>query len=129
MFRRVSVVSLLFAWLCASSAMLDLAQVFAWTRMFAGYARTESFAAAARETFDPGKPCEVCRAVGRAREASDRHAPAVPTAGCGKLVLIFERTAPFFGLSARRTWPVAPSVRAQARGTDVPVPPPRAGLA
>ncbi len=78
MSRRLASISLLTAWLCASGAMLDVAQVVAWTRMFAGYARTESIAAAARETFDPGKPCAMCRAVSKARDAGcDRHAPAV----------------------------------------------------
>jgi hypothetical protein len=129
MFRRLSSVSLLGAWLCASGAMLDMAQAVAWTRMFAGYARTESLAAAARETFDPAKPCGICKAVSMAREASGRHAPPVPQAGAEKMVLIFERCAPFVALSAKRTWPVAAPVSAQVRSGDVPVPPPKAFLA
>jgi hypothetical protein len=129
MFRRVSAISLLCAWLCASGAMLDVAQVFAWTRMFAAYARTESLAAAARETFDPGRPCEICRAVSKAREASGQHGPAAPSAGGSKMVLILERPMPFVAMSARRTWPMVPSVRAQGRCSDIPVPPPRAGVA
>jgi len=129
MFRRVSAISLLCAWLCASGAMLDVAQVFAWTRMFAGYARSLSLAAAARETFDPGRPCEICRAVSKAREASGQHGPAAPSAGASKMVLILERPSVFVALSASRTWPVIPSVRAQERSADVPVPPPKAGVA
>jgi len=125
MFRRLSAASLLCAWLCASGAMLDVAQVAAWARMFGGYARTESLAAAVRETFDPGKPCVICRAVSQAREASERHAPAVPSAGAEKMLLIFERTAPFVALAAPRSWPGVPSARAPARIADVPVPPPR----
>jgi hypothetical protein len=125
MFRRLSAVSLLCAWLCASGAMLDVAQMVAWTRMFQGYARTESLAAAARETFDPAKPCEICRAVSKAREASGRHAPAVPAASGEKMVLIFERCAPFVALSAPRTWPGVAPARAPVRAADVPVPPPR----
>jgi len=129
MFRRLSAVSLLSAWLCASGAMLDVAQAFAWTRMFAGYARTQSFAAAARETFDPGKPCTICRAVSRAREASGQHGPAVPSAGGQKMLLILEQAGPFFDRPVPGEWPVEPADRAEARGTDVPVPPPRAGVA
>ncbi|HXQ80456.1 MAG TPA: hypothetical protein VN775_04035 [Opitutaceae bacterium] len=125
----MSAVSLMGAWLCASGAMLDIAQVFAWTRMFAGYAATESLSAAIGETFDPGKPCEICRAVGRAREASDRRAPAVPSSGAAKVVLILERSAALVGQSAGRTWPVADSAAAQARSADVPVPPPRNAVA
>ncbi len=125
MFRRLSACSLLCAWLCASGAMLDIAQVLAWTRMFAGYARTESLSAAARETFDPAKPCEICRALGNARAASGSDSPAAFPAGGDKVVLISERSAPFVALSAKRAWPRVQPVSAPARFGDVPVPPPR----
>jgi hypothetical protein len=123
--RRLPVLSLLCAWLCASGALLDMAQVFAWTRMFVGYARTESIAAAARETFDPAKPCALCCAVSKAREASGQHAPAVPAAASERMILILERAAPFVAADDRRSWPEAEPPRALARIGDVPVPPPR----
>jgi hypothetical protein len=130
MSRRLASISLLTAWLCASGAMLDVAQVVAWTRMFAGYARTESIAAAARETFDPFKPCAVCRAVSKARDAGcDRHAPVVPAAGIEKMVLILERASPFVASPARTAWPEMARGCAPVREADVPVPPPRAALA
>lgn len=109
--------------------MLDVAQAVAWTRMFVGYARTESVAAAARETFDPGKPCALCRAVSKAREACDRRAPAVPSAGIEKIVLIAERTQPFVVSAAPRAWPRAACACMPSRGAEVPVPPPRTGAA
>jgi hypothetical protein len=129
MFRRLASTSLLLAWLCASGALLDVAQVAAWTRMFAGYARTESIGAAARETFDPCRPCAICRCVSKAREACDRHGPAVPSAGAEKILLIFERAAPFVAISSGREWPEILSAPALARGRDVPVPPPRSARA
>jgi hypothetical protein len=130
MSRRLASISLLTAWLCASGAMLDVAQVVAWTRMFAGYARTESIAAAARETFDPGKPCAMCRAVSRARDAcGDGHAPAVPAAGMEKMVLILERAPSFAAPLERSAWPEWALAFAPVRVADVPVPPPRAALA
>jgi hypothetical protein len=125
MSRRLVTASLLWAWLCASGAMLDLTQLVAWTRMFAGYARTESVLAAAKETFDPGKPCRLCRAVSRAREACGRHGPAVPSAGAQRLVLIIERATPFIGLPAADDWPEEGLLKAPARSAEVPVPPPR----
>jgi hypothetical protein len=106
-----------------------MAQVFAWTRMFAGYARNESLAAAARETFDPAKPCALCCAVSKAREASGQHAPALPAASSERMILIFERSAPFVAASDRGSWPEAAPTRAAARSADVPVPPPRWALA
>lgn len=127
MTRRVASVSLLCAWLCASGAMLDFAQVFAWARMYAGYARTESVAAAARDTFDPGKPCAICRALSRARETCGAPAPAAAPASPEKIVLILERVAPFIAVPERPEWPAAPSARALVRAADVPVPPPKTG--
>jgi len=126
MSRRLPAICLLAAWLCASGAMLDVAQVFAWARMFAGYARTESILAAAEETFDPAKPCAICCAVCKAREAASQHAPAVPSPGRDKIVLIFESAAPFVAESAQRAWPEVPSTRAVLRDADIPVPPPKA---
>ncbi|HEY5078373.1 MAG TPA: hypothetical protein VII43_00945 [Opitutaceae bacterium] len=129
MLRRLPTLSLLCAWLCASGALLDVAQVFAWTRMFVGYARTESIAAAARETFDPAKPCALCCAVGNAREASRRHGPAVPAAASERVVLILERPASFVAEADGKSWPEARSACAPARVGDVPVPPPKAEAA
>jgi hypothetical protein len=128
MSRKLASISLLAAWLCASGAMLDVAQLVAWTRMFAGYARTESIAAAASETFDPGRPCALCRAVSKARDACDRNRPAVPSVGVEKLVLILERASPFVAAPVLREWPEAASARAIVCAADVPVPPPRSGL-
>ena len=124
--RRLPTFALLCAWLCASGALLDMAQVFAWTRMFAGYARSESIVAAAKETFDPAKPCALCCAVGKAREASRQHGPAVPAAASERMVLILERPVPFVPASDGRGWPDVKSSRATALSGDVPVPPPKA---
>jgi hypothetical protein len=127
--RRLAFLSLLSAWLCASGAMLDVAQVFAWTRMFASYSRTESVIAAAGETFDPGKPCEICRAVSKARDACDRHGPTVSPAAADKIIMISERAVPFVGAPLPRLWPEIRSSCAPMRRGDVPVPPPRFALA
>jgi hypothetical protein len=129
MSRRLPAISLFCAWLCASGAMLDVTQVFAWTRMFAGYAKTESVVSAVRDTFDPCRPCALCKAVCKAREASSQHAPAVPAAGGDRLTLISERPDRFVAVCNERAWPEARSSRAVIRAGDVPVPPPRALLA
>jgi hypothetical protein len=105
--------------------MLDVAQVFAWTSMFAGYARTESLTDAVKETFDPGKPCAICKVVSLARTASARHAPPLSSPGGDKVILIFERPSVFVAASAKRAWPRVEFARAGARGGEVPVPPPR----
>jgi hypothetical protein len=108
--------------------MLDLAQFAAWARMFVGYASTESLADAARETFDPGKPCAICKAVDTAREASGRHGPAVPSAGVERLILIFERVATIIGAPEKGAWPMVGAASAKPPSEDVPVPPPKPAL-
>jgi len=123
MLRRLASLSLLFAWFCASGALLDVAQGVAWARMFAGYARTESVTAAARDTFDPGRPCALCRAVSQARDAAPR--ALAPNAGLEKVILICQETVEYVGTPARRTWSAAASPAAAGRVEDVPLPPPR----
>lgn len=105
--------------------MLDLAQVAAWARMFSGYARTESIAAAVCETFDPGKPCEICQAVSRARKAGEQHAPAVAPSAAAKIVLILERTTPFVCERTERAWAEPGARFAPSRPQDVLIRPPR----
>jgi hypothetical protein len=109
MSRRLASISLLCAWFCASWAMLDMAQVVAWARMFAGYTRTESFAAAAGDTFDPERPCAMCRVLSRVRETCDGRAPAVPAPSAEKVVLVVERAEPFIPVRAAQEWPEEPS--------------------
>ena len=106
--------------------MLDIAQVFAWTRMFAGYTTTKSIVAAAKETFDPDKPCAICRALSKAREASSQHGPAVPTAASEKIVLILDGSTCFVPMSSEQNWPNPLQAPAVVRIGDVPVPPPKA---
>jgi hypothetical protein len=129
MSRRLPAISLFCAWLCASGAMLDVTQAVAWTRMFAGYARSESVVSAVKDTFDPGRPCALCRAVGRAREASNQHGPAVPSAGGDRMILISERPDRFVVVRDEKLWPEARCSRVPNRTGDVPVPPPKSQLA
>jgi len=121
--KTVATACLLCAWMCASGAMLGLVQVAAWGHMFAGYARSESLSAAARETFDPDKPCALCRAVSKAHQAADTAALAKNAAD--KLVLMYERPAAWVVRAATPGWPTFGPLHPAARSGDVPVPPPR----
>jgi hypothetical protein len=128
MSRRLPAISLMCAWLCASGALLDMAQVFAWTRMFTDYASVEPLSAALSDTFS-GRPCEICRAVTSAREAAGQRAPAVLSAGGDRMILIFDRPEVFVAAPSERAWPKVTLVRAVSRICDVPVPPPKAPAA
>jgi hypothetical protein len=123
--RRIAFVSLLCAWLCASGAMLDLAQGVAWARMFVGYAGRESVVAAARDTFDPAKPCAICVAVGKAR-AAGQHGTAAPAAGAEKLVMICQESGSYMGSRPDRAWSKVDAACPPGPAEDVPQPPPRA---
>jgi hypothetical protein len=89
--RRVaSMLALVLAWVCAQGVLLEVAQVIAWSRMFAGFADTMRVADAVKETFDPANACPMCRAIEKAREAERGKAPVAPNApeDAAKLVLV-----------------------------------------
>jgi len=108
--------------------MLDVAQVCAWTRMFAGYACELPVGAALRATFDPARPCELCLAVAKAKAAEQREAPASPVRSGEKLVLAFAVPALLAFPARPDGWPSAGPELAPARVEPVPVRPPRAAL-
>lgn len=123
--RKFSIVCLFVAWLCASGAMLDVAQVFAWTRMFATYAQSLPVGEAAVETLDGSKPCPICLAVRRARaNAKDPQTPGV-VRSAEKMILSLSRAEPVVFAPERETWPPSIALTAESRPSPVPVPPPR----
>lgn len=125
--RSLAIVSLALAWLCANGAVLDVAQVFAWSRMFTGYARDLSVGDAMRETFDPAKRCPICEAIAMAKQSAGEQAPAAIQQGAGaKIVLVPASFADPVIEPRRQTWRSTWIAMADARVEPVPVPPPRA---
>ncbi len=125
--RKLSIGCLLLAWLCANGALLDMVQVVAWGRMFAGYNETMSVGAALRETFDPNKPCELCVGVAEAKETAQQQLPPVPEQSyAAKVVLVCDAPAPIVFSSFSREWPSALASAGPSRCDPVPVRPPRA---
>jgi hypothetical protein len=121
------IIALLAGWLCASGAMLDVVQVFAWARMFTGYARAMPVAEAAIETMDPNKPCPICLALRHAREESKQEQPATELAAAEKLVLVFDAAEPVVLVREQERWPKIRELQPLSWRSAVPVPPPRAG--
>jgi hypothetical protein len=105
--------------------MLDVAQAVAWARMFTGYSGTESLVSAARDTFDPAKPCNLCLAVKAAREATRNQCPSDTAPAVEKVVLIIPDTGYFVGQSELKEWPDRALPPVPSRGDDVPLPPPK----
>ena len=127
--RKFAITSLIFAWICANGAVWDAVQVFAWARMFVGYSHTLPVRAALRETFDPGKPCEICMAVAKAKEAEQKQAPRPLERSTAKLVLACETQEKIQMVPLAHAWPAAPDRTGAIRSEPVPVPPPRGTLA
>ena len=117
---------LLFAWFCANGALLDGVQVFAWAKMFAGYAQSMPVRVALRETFDPAKPCEMCVGVAHAKETAREQQPQAVERSAEKILLALHAASPFVFEICPVDWPNAAAFAGPMRVETVPVPPPRA---
>lgn len=124
--KKIATLSLLFAWLCANGALLDGVQVFAWAKMFAGYARVMPLGEALRVTFDPNRPCDVCLGVAAAKETAKQQLPAGVDRAAEKIQLALQPTASLVLSQPPADWPPALALAAPSRTDPVPVPPPRA---
>jgi hypothetical protein len=125
--RSIALFCLLAAWLCASGAVLDGVQVYAWGRMFMGYARQMPVNQAAAETMDGNKPCSLCLALRRAREQEQHEQPAVALdRDVVKLVLIADEPATLVFARECEPWPPVVAVRPPSRARTVLLTPPRA---
>lgn len=123
--RKIAIVSLLFAWLCANGALLDGVQVFAWVKMFAGYTQTMPAADALRATFDPAKPCEMCTGVAAAKDVAKKQLPQSVERSAEKIVLALQATPKVILVRVAPEWPAMDALAAPNRCEPVPVPPPR----
>ena len=126
--RRLAIFFLVTAWLCASGVLWDMVQVVAWGRMFAGYAREANVATALRETFDPRRPCPICRAVSQARDTAQRQLPQDQNSNPAlqKMVFLPEAESGPIVLAVVSDRAEMTPARALTRPVEVPVPPPRA---
>lgn len=124
--KKLSIVGLLVAWLCANGALLDVVQVFAWGRMFVGYAESMTVTAALSATFDPAKPCELCVSVAQTKDRQEKQSPAeLLRAKDHKLVLACDLPTAIVFAALTQEWPSVPTLAPPGRSDPVPVPPPR----
>ncbi len=61
--RRVRLVVLLFGWMLATGTILDVIQVFAWSRMWVDNVQTQSVGDAFARTFSEEGICPLCESV------------------------------------------------------------------
>ncbi|MES1166664.1 MAG: hypothetical protein ABUL68_01545 [Pseudomonadota bacterium] len=125
--RKFSLVLTLAAWLLATGSQWDLAQTFAWGRMFVTYAGSMSFTQAVQKTFD-GEMCAICAAVQDAKQQESTSAPAPGGRLTAKIILVCAPHAPGLFRPAPYFAGLAPSVSAplSAERSAPPSPPPRA---
>lgn len=123
--KRLPSAALLLAWLFANGALLDAVQVLAWGKMFAGYAETMDVRAALARTFDPSRPCNLCRTVSRARDQAKSQLPAAVESSAEKLILALHQPGPVLFVIEPSGWEQDSPANGPFRTDPVPVPPPR----
>jgi hypothetical protein len=121
---------ILLAWFAATGIQWDFVQVFAWGRMFAGYAQTMPLSRAVSLTFQPDNLCGLCRIVKDAKQQEGQSGVPQSGSAAGKAPLVFQAAqGVVVARPAVAPWwtsgPVAPeTIRAAPQ-----LPPPRAAVA
>ena len=128
--RRLSLITMLTAWLLATGSHWDLLQTFAWGRMIATYSQSMSLSQAVKLTFTPDNLCGLCESVSEAKQ-QQAHDTALPNEAksFGKIPLVFQPVAVFVlrsPISAPWDWNHA--VAACRDRSPPPLPPPRAAV-
>lgn len=124
--RRLPIIALLLAWVCANGALLDAAQVLAWGKMFRGYAAVLPVGEALAKTFDPANSCRLCVRVAAARRAAREQLPTAVEFSAEKLTLAVHRAVVFTPRPPAPGWPEPGALHGPTRVEAVPVRPPRA---
>ncbi len=124
--RKLSLITMLTAWLLATGSHWDLVQTFAWGRMIASYSQSMPLEQAIKLTFTADNLCGVCESVSEAKQQQDAALPSDWKAS-GKILLVFQPHSAFVAELAeagkslmRETTP------AWRDRLPPPVPPPRA---
>lgn len=124
--RRISIIALCLAWLCANGTIWNMVQVVAWAKMFRDYSQVMPVAQALQITFDGSAPCELCQFTAKAQDAAREQLPREAAAnGAEKILLATESTATFVLAAPEFAWPGVIHDAGPARTDPVPVPPPR----
>ena len=127
--RRLPILCLLAAWLCAHGAVWHVVQVVAWTKMFHAYAQVMPVHHALARTFDGSDVCGLCEVAQGAQDETREKLPASAAAAASleKFVTSATLHVPPIALPEAATpWPELVAEIGLTRGHRVPVPPPRA---
>ena len=125
--RRLSLLTLLTAWLLATGSQWDMVQTLGWGRMIVRYSQTMTLAQAVRLTFTPDNLCGICESVSQAKQ-QQAALPLAPDSQ-GKLMMVFQpATSVYAPLPVTGQLALGePSPQGQGRAQP-PVPPPRVAV-
>ena len=125
--RRVSIIALCIAWLCANGAVWNVVQVVAWAKMFRDFSQVMPAAQALRVTFSGEAPCDLCKLSQGAQDNERKQLPPEAALGAAtEKILFFAETAPApVVLPPEISWPGVVDAAGLTRTESVPVRPPR----
>lgn len=122
---KLSLITMLVAWLLATGSHWDLVQTFAWGRMIATYSQSMSLSEAVKLTFTPDNLCGMCESVSEAKQRQDAAVPADAKAP-GKILLVYQAAPSFVvPLPVSPEWTRNDWRPAEREGQPPPVPPPQ----
>jgi hypothetical protein len=124
--RKLSIITMLTAWLLATGSHWDLVQTFAWGRMIATYSQSMSLAQAVKLTFTPDNLRGVCESVSEAKQHENTAIPSDAKAP-GKILLVFQPAPAFHpAWPVIGTWPVGALIPVYRDRAPPSLRPPRA---
>jgi hypothetical protein len=125
--RRISIVALCLAWLCANGAVWNVVQVVGWAKMIRDYSRVMPVARAVEITFNGSAPCQFCHISQAAEDAARDQLPRDAALGGGleKLLLVADSVPVVVLTAPAATWPGVVDDSGRTRTDEVPVTPPR----
>jgi hypothetical protein len=124
--RKISVLFLLLAWLCANGVVWNAVQVVGWVKMVRDYSEVMPFTQALSVTFSGEAPCDFCRVAESGREQTQQLPQQATLGAAVEKIFFLADAAPVVVLPAPvASWPVPAAETGSRRGEAVPVPPPR----
>ncbi len=126
--RKISLLCLLLAWLCANGVVWNAVQVVGWAKMFHDYSQVMPATQAIKLTFSGEAPCDYCHLAESGREAAREQLPVNAALGADtERILFVADCAPIILVAAPDSaWPGVANDFGHLRTESVPVPPPRA---
>ena len=125
--RKISILCLLVAWLCANGVVWNVVQVIGWSKMLHDYSRVMPVAEAIKLTFSGEAPCDFCRVAETGKDQADQQLPHdILGSPAERIFFVSDCTPLEVVLATDLSWPGLVHEAGLTRTGSVPVPPPRA---